>query len=73
VPTITSNTSSLPEVVGDAAITVDPASVDAMADAIRTVASEAAAAARLADAGRRRAASFTWDETARLTLDAYRS
>jgi glycosyltransferase involved in cell wall biosynthesis len=73
VPTITSNTSSLPEVVGDAAITVDPASVDALADAIRTVASEAAAAARLADAGRRRAASFTWDETARLTLDAYRS
>ncbi|MGZ4109427.1 MAG: glycosyltransferase family 4 protein [Actinomycetota bacterium] len=73
VPTVTSNTSSLPEVVGDAAITVDPASVDAIADAIRTVATDESTSARLADAGRRRAASFTWDETARLTLDAYRS
>jgi glycosyltransferase involved in cell wall biosynthesis len=73
VPTVTSNTSSLPEVVGDAAITVDPASLEAIADGIVTVASDASTAARLADAGRRRAASFTWDETARLTLDAYRS
>ncbi|HEX2425693.1 MAG TPA: glycosyltransferase family 1 protein [Actinomycetota bacterium] len=73
VPTITSNASSLPEVVGDAAITVDPTSVDAIAGAIQTVASDATTAARLADAGRRRAASFTWDETARLTFDAYRS
>jgi glycosyltransferase involved in cell wall biosynthesis len=73
VPTITSNSSSLPEVVGDAALTVDPISVEAIAEAIRAVATDGALAGRLADDGRRRAAAFTWDETARLTLEAYRS
>jgi glycosyltransferase involved in cell wall biosynthesis len=71
VPTITSNTSSLPEVTGDAAIAVDPRSSDAIADAIEAVVGDAALASRLAGAGRRRAESFSWDETARLTLEAY--
>jgi glycosyltransferase involved in cell wall biosynthesis len=72
VPTITSNTSSLPEVVGDAAVTVDPASVEGLADAIVRVARDPSLVARLAEDGRRRAAAFSWDETARLTLEAYR-
>jgi glycosyltransferase involved in cell wall biosynthesis len=72
VPTVTSNTSSLPEVVGDAAVTIDPGSVEALADAIVRVARDASLVARLAEDGRRRAMSFAWDETARLTLEAYR-
>jgi glycosyltransferase involved in cell wall biosynthesis len=71
VPTIASATSSLPEVTGDAALGVDPGSPTDIARAIRAIATDEALAARLADAGRRRATLFSWDETARLTLRAY--
>lgn len=71
IPTIASNSSSLPGVVGDAAITVDPASADAIAGAIEALTSDPARAATLGEAGRRRAERFTWDETARLTLEVY--
>jgi glycosyltransferase involved in cell wall biosynthesis len=71
VPTIASNASSLPEVAGDAALLVDPRSVEDLADAIERVLTDDALAARLSADGRRRAARFSWDETARLTLAAY--
>jgi glycosyltransferase involved in cell wall biosynthesis len=71
VPTIASATSSLPEVTGDAALGVDPGSPSDIARAIRAIATDEALSARLADAGRRRAQMFSWDETARLTLRAY--
>jgi glycosyltransferase involved in cell wall biosynthesis len=71
VPTIASTTSSLPEVTGDAALGVDPRSPAGLARAIGELATDQALAARLADAGRRRAEGFSWDETARLTLRAY--
>ena len=71
-PVVTSNTSSLPEVVGDAALQVDPYDVDALADAMRAVATDAALRNDLADKGAHRAAQFTWDRTAQLTLDTYR-
>jgi glycosyltransferase involved in cell wall biosynthesis len=71
IPTIASTTSSLPEVTGAAALGVDPRSPDDVARAIVSLATDAGLAARLAAAGRRRAEDFSWDETARLTLQAY--
>lgn len=72
-PVITSNTSSLPEVVGDAAITVDPYDVDALAAAITRVLSDAELRAELRARGLARAAQFTWERAARETLDVYRA
>jgi len=71
VPTICSNTSSLPEVAGDAALGVNPASVREIASAIEVLLTDPALMQRLADRGRARAERFSWDETARLTLQVY--
>ena len=71
VPTIASSGSSIPEVTGDAAIAVDPRSVVEIADAIELVLRDAELAARLAKRGRARAERFSWDETARRTLQVY--
>lgn len=71
VPVITSNVSSLPEVAGDAAILVDPRSEDDLAAAIERVVTDPDLRARLSDGGRRRAAAFSWDETASRTLAVY--
>lgn len=71
-PVLTSNTSSLPEAVGDAALTVDPEDEDAIADAIRRLATDDALRARLREAGPVRAAQFTWQRTAELTAAVYR-
>jgi glycosyltransferase involved in cell wall biosynthesis len=71
IPAVVSNVSSLPEVTGEAAVAVDPGSSDAIARAIEAVTGDAALASRLADEGRRRAERFTWEETARLTIDVY--
>jgi glycosyltransferase involved in cell wall biosynthesis len=72
VPTIVSTAASLPEVAGDAAITVNPRSVRDLAEAIERLVTDRAEAERLSAAGRTRAASFSWEKTARLTLDVYR-
>ena len=71
VPVITSTTSSLPEVAGDAAIGIDPESVREIAAAIEAVAGDPALAEKLSTRGRARAERFSWEETARLTLQVY--
>ncbi|MCE5359409.1 MAG: glycosyltransferase family 4 protein [Acidithiobacillus sp.] len=71
-PVITSNRSALPEVVGEAAILVDPLDTDAIATAMRTCLSQSAILERLRLAGRQRAALFSWHTTARKTLAIYR-
>jgi glycosyltransferase involved in cell wall biosynthesis len=71
-PVITSNASSLPEVVGDAAISVDPYDVDALAAAIGRVLGDAPLRAELRARGLARAAQFTWERAARETLAVYR-
>ncbi|HWL79483.1 MAG TPA: glycosyltransferase family 1 protein [Roseomonas sp.] len=58
-PVLTTNTSSLPEVVGDSALTVDPYDVRAIAEGIRALDSNAELRGWLADAGPRRAALFS--------------
>ena len=71
-PVACSDTSSLPEIAGDAAILFDPLDVGAIASAIRTLLEDSAVAARLREAGPKRAERFSWDETARRTLESYR-
>ena len=70
-PVVTSNTSSLPEVVGDAGLMVDPHSADALADALTRVLNDRELHADLAERGLRRATTFTWRTTAERTLRAY--
>jgi glycosyltransferase involved in cell wall biosynthesis len=71
VPTIASNTSSVPEVAGDAALGVNPRSVREIAQAIEQVLTDVGLAERLAARGRAQAERFSWEETARLTLQVY--
>ena len=73
VPTVASNTSSLPEVTGDAAVLVDPEDVGEIADALARVLTDRDVADDLRRRGPERAAGFTWRATARATLDAYRA
>jgi glycosyltransferase involved in cell wall biosynthesis len=71
VPTIASTAASLPEVTGDAALGVNPGSVREIAAAIERVLSDRALADRLGMLGRARSERFSWEETARLTTQAY--
>jgi glycosyltransferase involved in cell wall biosynthesis len=73
VPTVVADSSSLPEVSGDAALRANPRSVRSLARAIERVLTDRGEAARLAEAGRERAALFSWDQTARMTIRAYES
>jgi glycosyltransferase involved in cell wall biosynthesis len=68
-PVIAARAASLPEVCGDAALYVDPMSVDAIADAMRRILADEALADRLASAGRARAGALTWDAAARALLE----
>ena len=70
-PVLTSNTSSLPEVAGDAAILVDPLSVDAIADAMRALARNAELREELRKKGLQRASYFRWRTTAEKTIKTY--
>jgi glycosyltransferase involved in cell wall biosynthesis len=71
-PVICSSASSLPEVVGGAAITVNPNDVDAWAEAIRLVVNDGARRADLRERGIAQATKFSWERTARETLEVYR-
>jgi glycosyltransferase involved in cell wall biosynthesis len=71
-PVLCSNASSLPEVVGDAALLFDPEEPEAIAEALRTTAKDAALRERLRVEGLRRAAEFSWDRAARETVEVYR-
>lgn len=70
-PVMTSNTSSLPEVVGDAAITVDPYDVRAMVEAIRALDTDAELRGWLEQAGPRRAALFSAEQYERRLAEVY--
>jgi glycosyltransferase involved in cell wall biosynthesis len=71
IPTITSNSSSLPEVVGEAGLLVDPGSPAEIADAVRRVLTDSDLHARLRTAGLAQAAQFTWRKTAETVLRVY--
>ena len=73
IPTVTSNTSAIPEVAGNAAILVDPTDVKQIAGALRTLLSDSDLRNQLAEAGLIQAARFTWERTAAETLRVYRN
>jgi glycosyltransferase involved in cell wall biosynthesis len=70
-PVIAGDRTSLPEVVGDAGILVDPHSVDAIAAALEKVLADPRLRAELRQRGLERAKCFSWDRTARQTLDIF--
>ena len=71
-PVACSDTSSLPEVAGDAAAFFDPASADSIADAMDRVLRQPALSSDLVSRGLRRAADFTWRRAAEDTLEVIR-
>ncbi|WP_376087508.1 glycosyltransferase family 4 protein [Roseomonas sp. CCTCC AB2023176] len=70
-PVMTSNTSSLPEVVGEAAVKVDPYDVRAMVEGIRALDRDAELRAHLSEAGRARAATYSAEAYERRLSDLY--
>jgi len=71
-PCVVAETPALLEVAGGASLTFPPRDADALARRLRTLLHDRREAARLRTAGRGRAASFSWDETARGTAAVYR-
>jgi glycosyltransferase involved in cell wall biosynthesis len=71
-PVITSDTSSLPEVVGDAGLTVDPTDIDAMSMSIQRLLNDGALRNDLRRRGVERARAFSWRQTAERTANLYR-
>lgn len=69
VPVITSNTTSIPEVVGDAAILVNPCDVEEIADSIYKLINDASLRERLRLLGLNHVKQFSWDKTAKQTWE----
>ncbi len=69
-PVITSNTSSLPELMGDAGIFVNPLEVDEIAAAMTRVSGNPDLRQQLSERGYQQAAKFTWEIAAQQTLNA---
>jgi glycosyltransferase involved in cell wall biosynthesis len=72
-PVIASNRSSLPEVVGEAGVLVDPTDTAAMADAMQRVLDDERLQSHLSQAGPEQARPFTWRRMAEETLGVYRA
>ena len=70
---VASSTTAVPEVAGDAAVLVDPASDDAVTAGLIRATTDAGLRKRLGVAGPTRAAAFTWDACASATMAAYRA
>jgi glycosyltransferase involved in cell wall biosynthesis len=71
-PVVSSNTSSLPEVAGDAALLIPPTDINAWAEAVDQVLTNPALAAELRAKGLEQARQFTWQRTAAETIEVYR-
>ena len=71
LPVVVSERGALPEVVGDAGLLIDPEDPGAIAAAIERLLCSSELAAKLSDAGKARAARFTWTGSATRLLDAY--
>ncbi len=71
-PVVTSNATSLPEVVGDAGLMVTPTDAPALADALHRVLCDAGLRTDLRRKSLQRASQFTWQRTAELTMECYR-
>ena len=72
-PVICSDAASLPEVAGNAALLIDPSEFEDLAVAIDKVVSDSGIRMDLIQKGFERAAQFSWERTAKLTLEVFRS
>jgi len=63
-PVVSSNTTAMPEVAGDAALLVDPTSVEQIASAMERIVSDSSLRRQLREKGLARAVQFSWDSTA---------
>lgn len=72
-PVVASNASSLSEVVGDAALLVDPSDVTGLAAAMVRILQDQTLREDLRERGFKQARQFSWEETARLTVQVYES
>jgi glycosyltransferase involved in cell wall biosynthesis len=68
-PVITSNLSSLPEVTGDAALLVNPYSIEEIAAAMESIVTDSKLRSRLADLSLTRASQFSWEKTGLATVE----
>lgn len=71
-PFITSNVSSLPEVAGDAGMTLPPDNIDHWTEALKQVYHDTTWRMSAREQGFQQALQFTWQRTARLTIESYR-
>jgi glycosyltransferase involved in cell wall biosynthesis len=72
-PVVCSNSSSLPEVAGDAALMVDPMNTAMLARAMRQALDDERLREDLSEKGLRQAGSYSWPHTARLSIETYRT
>jgi glycosyltransferase involved in cell wall biosynthesis len=70
LPALVGDAGALPELAGDGALLVDPRDVDAIADGLERLLGDGELRARLAEAGRRRAAGYTWNTAAGAALES---
>jgi glycosyltransferase involved in cell wall biosynthesis len=71
IPVITSNTSSLPEVIGDAGIMVDPTDDKSLSDAMYSVLTDKELWQHMSNNGLQRSKIFTWEKAAKEILEIY--
>ncbi len=71
-PVVTSDTSSMPEAVGDAAVMVDPKDVEGLSQAMENVLSDEQLALKMREKGLERAKLFSWRDAATKTLEVYK-
>jgi glycosyltransferase involved in cell wall biosynthesis len=70
-PVVCSNRTSLPEVVGDAALSIDPEDLEAFADALYNVLSKSELSSELSARSLQQAKKFSWQKTAQATMEVY--
>ena len=70
-PVITSNTSSLPEVIGDAGIMVDPTDINSLCESMYILLTDKEMRNRLSSMGRERSSMFSWENTSKKILKVY--
>lgn len=71
IPVISSNVTSIPEIVGDAAITINPLDINELSTAMDLLLSDNCYRQSLGSFGIKRSSEFSWDSTARDTLSFY--
>lgn len=73
IPVVTSNTSSLPEVVGNAGLMVEPADIEGLALYMKRLEEDEKLCQELREKGLKRAAKFTWEDSVKKLMELYRT